>query len=113
MDEREIYYISLYDTYFNGYNETTGGNSGNMNTCQKISKKQLLEIYDLLQNSDISQKEIATRYGVGSDVISTINHGKSRRLSGYIYPLRDNSSHYYCCDCGIKISKGAIRCDKC
>ena len=24
LDEREIYYIALYDTYFNGYNDTTG-----------------------------------------------------------------------------------------
>lgn len=113
LDEREIYYIALYDTYFNGYNETTGGNDGNMNYCQKISKEQLLEIYDLLQNSDIPQKEIANKYGVGNDIISTINHGKSRRLKGYTYPLRDNSSKYYCCDCGVKISQGAIRCNKC
>lgn len=113
LDEREIYYIALYDTYFNGYNETTGGNNGNMNYCQKISKEQLLEIYDLLQHSDIPQTEIANKYGVGNDIISTINHGKSRRLKGYTYPLRDNSSKYYCCDCGAKISQGAIRCNKC
>lgn len=113
LNDREIYYISLYDTYFNGYNETTGGNSGNMNACQKISKEQLLEIYDLLQNSDLSQREIAIKYNVGDDVISTINHGKSRRLSGYTYPLRYNSSSYYCCDCSVKISRKAIRCDKC
>lgn len=113
LDEREIYYISLYDSYFNGYNETTGGNGGTMNACQKISKEQLLEIYNLLQHSNMSQKEIANKYGVGNDVISTINHGKSRRLSGYTYPLRDNSSRCYCCDCGVKITYGATRCNQC
>lgn len=113
LDEREIYYISLYDTYFHGYNETTGGNNGNNNACQKISKTQLLEIYDLLQHSEISQKEIADRYGVGDDIISTINHGKSRRLDGYEYPLRNNLRSHFCCECGIKISKNAIRCDIC
>ena len=25
LDDREIYYISKYDSYFNGYNQTTGG----------------------------------------------------------------------------------------
>lgn len=113
LDEREIYYVAFYNTYFEGYNETTGGSGGNDNACQKISKSNLLEIYDLLQNSDLSQKEIAERYGVGNDVISTINHGKSRRLAGYTYPLRDNTNIYYCCDCGAKISKKAIRCDAC
>lgn len=113
LNQKEVYYISYYDTYFNGYNETTGGSSGTANACQKISKKQLLEIYDLLQNSSLSQKEIAELYGVGNDVISTINHGKSRRLDGYTYPLRNNTNIFYCCDCGIKISNGAIRCMAC
>lgn len=28
LDEREVYYISLYDSYNNGYNSTKGGKSG-------------------------------------------------------------------------------------
>lgn len=28
LDEREIYYIALYDTYIHGYNSTKGGHSG-------------------------------------------------------------------------------------
>lgn len=113
LDQREIYYISFYDTYFNGYNETTGGSNGNSNACQKISKTQLLEIYDLLQNSEMSQKEIAERYNVGNDIISTINHGKSRRLDGYSYPLRNNRKNHFCCECGASITKQALRCDNC
>ena len=113
LNQKEIYYISYYDTYFNGYNETTGGNNGTSNACSKISKQQLLEIYNLLQNSSLSQKEIADLYHVGNDVISTINHGKSRRLDGYVYPLRDNTNTFYCCDCGVKISNGATRCMAC
>lgn len=88
LDSKEIYYISLYDTYFNGYNMTTGG-QGTSNACSKISKEQLLEIYGLLLNSTISQNDIAKKYNVGYDVISTINQGKSRRLNNYVYPLRN------------------------
>lgn len=113
LNEREIYYISLFNTYFNGYNETTGGTSGNQNACVKIQKKDLLIIYDLLLNSSKSQKEIAEQFNVGQDVISTINHGKSRRLDGYNYPLRNNRNMSYCQDCGKKISKSAIRCEIC
>ena len=84
---------------YNGYNETTGG-QGNPNAVCKISEKDLLSIYDLLLNSSKSQKEIAEIFSVGQDVISTINNGKSRRLSGYDYPLRDNHKvKNYCIIC--------------
>jgi group I intron endonuclease len=59
LNEKEIYYISFYDTYFNGYNETTGGTNGNENACVKIQKNDLLIIYDLLLNSSKTQKEIS------------------------------------------------------
>lgn len=115
LNTREQYYINKYNTYFNGYNQTIGGQqNGNFGTPLKISKEQLLEIYDLLQNSAISQNEIAQRYNVGKDVISTINHGKSRRLPGYNYPLRDNTLPInYCVDCGKEINIKATRCDAC
>ena len=114
LDEKEKYYIALYDTYYSGYNETLGGNNGNQGNCIKISKEQLLEIYDLLQNSTITQREIAERYSVGQDVISMINHGKSKRMPGYEYPLRSNRTiQKYCVDCGKVISLNATRCDAC
>lgn len=113
LNEREIYYISLFNTYFNGYNETTGSTYGNENACVKINKDDLLIIYDLLLNSSKTQKEIAEQFNVGQDVISTINHGKSRRLDGYNYPLRNNRNTFYCQDCGKIISKQAIRCEIC
>lgn len=113
LNDREKYYIKLYNTYFDGYNDTTGGDNGTENACCKISKEQLLEIYNLLQNSNLSQKEIAVRYNIGQDVVSTINHGKSRRLDGYSYPLRSHDCINYCCDCGIAIHKKSIRCDAC
>lgn len=114
LNTKEQYYIKLYDTYFNGYNETTGGD-GNSNACIKISKDNLLKIYNLLQNTNISQGEIAKQFSVGQDVISTINHGKSRRLDGYTFPLRDNSKKInYCCDCGkVLSSSSSKRCIVC
>ena len=113
LDEREKYYIQYYNTYLAGYNATTGG-QGSSNNSLKISKKELLEIYDLLQNSTIPQNDIAQQYKVGADVISTINQGKSRRLPGYKYPLRDNSSKKNHCQlCGKNISHNAKLCAYC
>lgn len=113
LNEKEMYYITLFDSYFNGYNETTGSTLGTDNICIKLSKEDVLSIYNLLLNSSISQKDIAKQFDVGQDVISTINHGKSRRLPGYNFPLRNNRSFNYCCDCGKEISKQAIRCEIC
>lgn len=114
LNNQEIYYIALYNTYFNGYNETTGG-SGSPNAYLKISKEQLLEIYNLLQNTNIPQKDIAIQYNVGEDVISTINQGKSRRLQGYNYPLRKRKEviESFCKNCGKKITYNSIRCPEC
>ena len=114
LNEKEKYYIEKYDTYFNGYNETTGGTL-NENNCIKISKEELLKIYDLLINSSLSQKEIALLFNVGQDTISNINQGKTRRLENYTFPLRNNKKAiFYCVDCGkIVSSSKAKRCEKC
>lgn len=114
LDVKEKHFIKVYNTYFNGYNETTGGNQGNCNNCSKISKEDLIQIYELLLTTNIPQNEIAQRFNVGQDVISTINQGKSRRLEGYNYPLRNNRKEKkYCCDCGKEITYEAIRCMSC
>lgn len=113
LDEKEQYYIKYYDTYYNGYNDTLGG-KGASNVCIKLSKEDIVQIYNLLQNSNISQKEIAKQFNVGQDIISTINHGKSRRLDGFIFPLRDNTNKTYCCDCGKLLSDHhSKRCNIC
>lgn len=113
LDNKEIAYIKQFNSYFNGYNQTQGG-SGSSGTVVKISLNDLYEIYDLLLNSNISQQEIALRYGVGEDTISEINHGKTRRLENYTFPLRNNrKDKKYCIDCGIEILLTSTRCSAC
>lgn len=68
----------------------------------------------MLLNTDIPQRDIAKKYNVGYDVISTINQGKSRRLDGYVFPLREYRKQYFCIDCGIEVGqKRTVRCAKC
>ena len=112
LNEKEIYYINYYDTYNNGYNQTTGG-QGNSNNIVKLSCEDVNIIYDLLLYSSISQKEIAQMFQVGNDTISEINQGKTRINPKLSYPLRVNQKKYYCKDCGKEISKHSIRCIEC
>lgn len=112
LDDREIYWINYYDSYYNGYNETLGGSIHN--AWVKIDDEQLQEIILYLQNTNISQQEIAKIFHVGEDTISEINQGKTRHQDNIEYPIRNrivNKQH--CIDCGKEISYGAVRCHEC
>lgn len=112
LNDREKYWIHYYDSYNNGYNLTTGGD-GNPNNIVKLSDEDIDIIYDLLQNSTMTQREIAHKFNVGDDTISEINHGKTRIREGYKYPLRNNRIINYCAHCGKPIDKTATLCFDC
>lgn len=112
LDDKEIYYIKIFNTYYNGYNQTTGG-QGSSNSVLKLSCEDIICIYDLLKNSSFLQNEIAKMFNVGEDTISEINQGKTRRLDTEQYPIRNNNHKYFCIDCGILLKQKAVRCQQC
>lgn len=92
--EREKYYISLLDTYNNGYNKTLGGvgglgvvfseehlrhrsesRTGELNPHSKLTNKQFFEIIDLFKEGK-SNREVAEIYGLHDRYISLIRHKK-------------------------------------
>lgn len=91
INEKEKYYISLYDTYHNGYNATEGGDGGR--TSSKLQLNEVLEIINILKDPDSLESIpiIAEKYNVHASVISNINLGKTWRQEGEIYPLRNYS----------------------
>lgn len=111
LDAKECAYIKIFNSYLDGYNQTSGGSTGGH--IVKLSNEDVEIIYDLLINSSISQNEIAKMFNVGPDTISEINQGKTRIKENCNYPLRNNRRPYYCKDCGKKISYGAVRCSEC
>lgn len=114
LNEREIYWISYYNTYYDGYNQTTGG-QGNANYVVKLTDEQIQEIVDKLQNSNMTQREIAKMYSVGEDTISEINQGKTRIQAGISYPIRKNwhKTISKCAKCGKQICNGSKLCVSC
>lgn len=112
LNDKEIYWIQYYDSYKNGYNQTTGGSQ--YSAWIKIDDEQLSEIISYLQNSELSQQEIAKLFNVGEDTISEINQGKTRYQKDIEYPIRKRErKKFYCPDCGKEITYGAVRCHEC
>lgn len=66
--------------------------SKNNYSARKISDTQLLEIIELLLNTNLSTEEIAKRYDVGRTAIGRINRGVVFKdiLNRYKHPIRQN-----------------------
>lgn len=101
LDEKEKYYISLYDSTnpSKGYNIISGGNvsgkRGADHPNASFSQEQLSEIYDLLINHrELSLIDIANRYGVCQMTIYRIASGDSYIQENLQYPLRKNNHDF-------------------
>lgn len=82
LNEREIYYINLYNSYTNGYNSTRGGS---VNKPLKLSieeQNDVIELYKL----GFSLRDIAKEYNVDKATIKhiiEINNIKIRQTRTY------------------------------
>lgn len=95
-NEREIFWINkLHTLRPNGYNLTAGGDwypnlSGVLHHNATItSAEDLASIYGDLLNTGDTLTDIAKRFGVRYGVVADINQGKTYRIPGYDYPLRE------------------------
>lgn len=99
-NERERYWISYYHSYIgdpqcNGYNMTPGGDAfslyckGETHYNSNHTEKEIKELINLIQNTDISFQELAERFHY-KDVsnIRKINIGEAWYQDNLTYPLR-------------------------
>lgn len=120
LNEREVYWINYYNSFFDGYNLTLGG-QGVANREDKLTITDVEAIYQLLIDNELTQNEIAEKFKVSYQTISDINRGKTRILPGYQFPLRNKKEKInipyikkvYYCSCGAIISKDAKHCLEC
>lgn len=91
IDKKEQYYISLYNTYNDGYNATLGGEGGR--TSSKLNDDAVSSIIQMLldENNLLSIPQIATYFDINPSVISCINCGKAWYNDALNYPLRKYS----------------------
>lgn len=99
-NEREKYWIQYYDSFENGYNMTEGGeepplNIGINNPFATHTEEEIEKIKQLLRDTKIQYKDIATMFDYDSSTIERINYGKLWRNDSEAYPIRKESSREY------------------
>ena len=116
LNNKQIYWIKYYDSFFNGYNNTLGGDSG---VGRKHSKEKVIGIITDLETTTKTQKEIALKWETSEEMVHGINTGRYWKHDRK-YPIRESKfkpaegkKRYFCIDCGKQITRGAIRCSEC
>jgi hypothetical protein len=104
LDSRERYWIKKFDSYYNGYNQTSGGqNSG---ASISLQPSDVLEIIELLKTTTLGNQEIAKEYNVSENTICGINTGYYWFQDDIDYPIRKLHRHV-CQKCGKAIKNTA------
>lgn len=110
LNEKEKYWIEYYDSYFNGYNVTLGGDGSGT----AINKEKVIGIFNDLKNTSLLQREIAEKWGMSEEMVQGINTGRywHRDIE---YPIRKQfrRPQNHCIDCNKEITYTATRCPTC
>lgn len=105
LNEREIYWISYYDSFNNGYNMTAGGNSSPH--FVNLNNEKLNKIRELLANTNLTQKQIAEEVNISEEMVQGINTGRYWKID-IEYPIRKHKAtlnNRNCSICGKPITR--------
>lgn len=75
IGEKEKYYIQLYDSYKNGYNQNEGGNFGATNGGTHLTQNDIYNILSAIEFMSRPGAVLARYYGVSVQTISRIKNG--------------------------------------
>ena len=89
LNAREKYWVAYYNAYENGYNNTPGGDARTKwKHGNKLTKKQVKEIQELLATTSRGNLDIANEYSVSENIVSGINTGYYWFTDKITYPIR-------------------------
>lgn len=109
LNEKEVYWIDYYDTFFHGYNQTLGGDA-----TSRQPKEKIIGIISDLINTNMLHKDIAEKWDISTEMVQGINTGRYWKHDAD-YPLQKRqASKIYCCEeCGKEISRESKLCIDC
>lgn len=90
LDEKEIYWINYYNSYQNGYNETSGGHRPTHTICDRP-----IEMYDLEGNyvKDFSSMASAAReLNCSISLINAVIHLRRPTAKGYQFKAKNDDT---------------------
>lgn len=125
LNAKEIFYVSKFDSYHNGYNQNEGGNSNTHS--YKLTQMDIDSIIQRLKTTIDSPFDIGKDFGVGGTTIKMINRGLVHKRENEIYPIRpklwsltQQQDDLYilkqtprCQSCGREIWRGCTLCKEC
>lgn len=110
LNEQEKKWIEKYNSFFNGYNQTLGGDSSR----NIAPKESIIGIIQDLEITKMTQKEIGKKWNISEEMVQGINTGRYW-FHNRQYPIREQKKvvKKYCIDCGKEIFKSSTRCIFC
>lgn len=97
LTDREQYYINKFNSLVpNGYNQENALDSKKGEDCNfaVLTNAQANTIVDLLLNSNLLMKDIATMFNVSDSCVEDINKGRRRVRDNINYPIRQNAKSF-------------------
>lgn len=117
LNTKEIYWISVYDSYKKGYNSTTGGDTPDEFAFSKLTKDTVKVLLQELKANITPMVDLAKKYNVAESTIRSVNTGDAWVTEGIEYPIRKGNTAYiklvglpakYCKICNKDISKYTV-----
>lgn len=90
LNNREVFWIGMYDSFKQGMNETSGGDGssyGEANSAAYYTTEIYVEILQHIANTDLSYHEIADKLKVEYNVVKLMGIGRTHNYLEQEYPL--------------------------
>ena len=88
LNEKEKIYIRRYDSFFNGYNQSFGGDSKSSKP-----KENIIKVFNLLQTTTLTHPEIAKECNVSKSLVQGMNVGRVWHNDDFDYPLQKGANN--------------------